>query len=255
MSYILDALKKLEQEKSRKSRAVGKINITGELFGSERVRPAEGRRMWTVLIVVCAVLVTFGTTLFFLKGKGGGRSSVSSRPNATQPGPTVNVPTPVPVPIAPAPPVQTPPVQQIPAAPSQAVMPTSATPATVATQPAAAEDDMSDDDGRERRRRRHKIPIKAAVPQAQETVGVKSGQSPVGVKTGQAPADIKVSGIAWQDDRRARRAVVNGFLLREGAIVSGAKITEILQDRVRFSLSGTTFEVTFISAGTPGSGK
>jgi len=252
MSYILDALKKLEQEKSRKSRAVGKINITGELFGSERARPAEGRRMWTVLIVVLAVLVTFGTTLFFLRGKGG-RSSVSSRPNATQPGPAVNVPAPVPVPVAPMPPVQTPPVPQPQAAsPQAAVVPT---PATVVTQPVAAEDDMSDDDGRERRRRRHKIPIKAADPQAQETVGVKSGQAPVGVKAGLAPADIKVSGIAWQDERRARRAVVNGFLLREGAIVSGAKITEILQDRVRFSLSGTTCEVTFISAGTPGSGK
>ena len=66
-----------------------------------------------------------------------------------------------------------------------------------------------------------------------------------------APADIKVSGIAWQDERNARRAVVNGFLLHEGSVVSGAKITEIRQDRVRFSQGGRTFEVSLISTGMP----
>ncbi|GAC1466137.1 MAG: hypothetical protein PVSMB11_01550 [Desulfuromonadaceae bacterium] len=59
----------------------------------------------------------------------------------------------------------------------------------------------------------------------------------------QAPADIKLSGIAWQDERRARRAVVNGFLLKEGAVVSGAKIIDIQADRVRFSSSTGLFEI------------
>jgi general secretion pathway protein B len=63
-----------------------------------------------------------------------------------------------------------------------------------------------------------------------------------------APADIKLSGIAWQDERRTRRAVVNGFLMQEGGIVAGARITDIYQDRVRFSLSGKTFEIPLISS-------
>lgn len=243
MSYILDALKKLEQEKSRKSRSVGKVNITGELFGGERSRPSEGRNMKIIFLVLLAVVVTFGATLFFLKGKGG-RSSVSSRPVVAQPAPAVNIPVPVPAPAVPAPPVQALPVQQITTVPLQATAPA---PAPVVAQPAPTNDDMSDDDeGRERRRRRHRIPAAAASSQPQATAALKSGQ---------APADIKVSGIAWQDERSARRAVVNGFLLREGAVVSGAKITEILQDRVKFSLSGTTFEVTFISTGAPVAGK
>jgi general secretion pathway protein B len=58
-----------------------------------------------------------------------------------------------------------------------------------------------------------------------------------------APADIKLSGIAWQDERSGRRAVINGFLLKEGAVVSGAKIVDIQADRVRFSSPGGPFEI------------
>ena len=70
-----------------------------------------------------------------------------------------------------------------------------------------------------------------------------------------APADIKLSGIAWQEDRRARRAVVNGFLMQEGGVVLGARITDIFQDRVRFSLSGSVFEIPLSSSGIPSAGK
>jgi general secretion pathway protein B len=70
-----------------------------------------------------------------------------------------------------------------------------------------------------------------------------------------APADIKLSGIAWQEERRARRAVVNGFLMREGGVVSGARITDIYQDRVRFSQSGKTFEIPLTSSAVPAAGK
>jgi len=68
------------------------------------------------------------------------------------------------------------------------------------------------------------------------------------------PADVVLSGIAWQEERRARRAVVNGFLMQEGGLVSGARIVEIYQDRVRFTLSGKYFELNLVSAAvaTPG---
>ena len=57
------------------------------------------------------------------------------------------------------------------------------------------------------------------------------------------PADIRVMGIAWQDERRERRAVVNGFLVREGESISGARLSEIMTDRVRFSTPAGVFEV------------
>jgi general secretion pathway protein B len=64
-----------------------------------------------------------------------------------------------------------------------------------------------------------------------------------------------LSGIAWQEERRARRAVVNGFLMQEGGVVSGAKITDIFQDRVRFSQSGKSFEIPLIPSGPSAAGK
>jgi general secretion pathway protein B len=69
------------------------------------------------------------------------------------------------------------------------------------------------------------------------------------------PADIVLSGIAWQDERLARRAVVNGFLMQEGGIVSGARIVEIHQDRVRFGMSGKYFDLYLVSATAPAPGK
>ena len=69
------------------------------------------------------------------------------------------------------------------------------------------------------------------------------------------PADIKVSGIAWQEERSARRAVVNGFLMKEGGMVAGAMISEILPERVRFSMSGGEFELSMVASGVPGASK
>ena len=75
------------------------------------------------------------------------------------------------------------------------------------------------------------------------TKQIKALTSKQPVPTVQPPADIKLSGIAWQDERAARRAVINGFLLKEGAVVSGAKIIDIRADSVRFSSAAGQFEI------------
>ncbi len=54
---------------------------------------------------------------------------------------------------------------------------------------------------------------------------------------------LNVSGIAWQNDKAYRLAVVNGVPVREGGTVEGSTVKEILSDRVRFSLNGKDFEV------------
>jgi general secretion pathway protein B len=68
---------------------------------------------------------------------------------------------------------------------------------------------------------------------------------------GSSPSSLKLSGIAWQDDRRYRRAVVNGVLAAEGEVIEGARIVAIHQDKVRFSRGGLTFEIA-ISGPTQG---
>ena len=55
---------------------------------------------------------------------------------------------------------------------------------------------------------------------------------------------LSVSGIAWQKDNANRMAVVNSTPVREGEIVEGAVVKEILPDRVRFSLKGKEFEIS-----------
>jgi len=52
-----------------------------------------------------------------------------------------------------------------------------------------------------------------------------------------------VTGIAYQQDREGRLAVVNELPVMEGTLIEGARIEEILEDRVRFVRDGRTFEV------------
>jgi general secretion pathway protein B len=145
--------------------------------------------------------------------------------------PIPSVPPVVPVqltrPQTPSAPAQVPPVRR-PVSPSK--------PQESIVQPAPAHED---DEGRETRRRTKE----------------QNGQSLPADQSMVAPADIKLSGIAWQEERRSRRAVVNGFLMQEGGVVSGARITAIYQDRVRFSLSGKTFEIPLIASTAPTAGK
>jgi general secretion pathway protein B len=238
MSYILDALKKLEHEKIRKSRRDGMTSISGTLFESERPAPSGPVGWKIVLAVLVAVLVTFTATWLFLQSRKGPLHSparlASQRPAASPVAPV----SPVAVenaPVQPASPVV--PVQQAPPAapPAPAIEPPARPPAPSSTSRKAAERVVTATDDLEERSPTKKSRAQAAPPE-QVTA---------------APADINLSGIAWQEERRARRAVVNGFLMKEGGVVSGARITDIYQDRVRFSQSGKNFEIPLISSGVP----
>ena len=54
---------------------------------------------------------------------------------------------------------------------------------------------------------------------------------------------LTVSGIAFRAQRAERLAVVNDLPVMEGTVVEGARVEEILADRVRFSSAGRSFEV------------
>ena len=84
MSYILDALKKLDHEKSKRSRGIGKINISGALFENERPG-APGVTGWKIaLVIMVAVLVTFTATWYFFQS-GKGREGALPRREAAVP--------------------------------------------------------------------------------------------------------------------------------------------------------------------------
>jgi general secretion pathway protein B len=234
MSYILDALKKLEHEKSRKSRGDGMINISGALFDNERPKPpgAAGRKI--ALAVTAAVLVTFTATwLFFQTGKV-----------------RVDTSTPLATPTPKAPPVKT---EIAPATAVAPALPVQETPPAVPAQVTAVRPS-----GKPENTQKVVVPTSTSAEDAATALTIQELRKRQKERKGQAvsadmkiapPSDITLSGIAWQEERRARRAVVNGFLMQEGGVISGARITDIFQDRVRFSLSGKSFEIPLISSG------
>ena len=74
-----------------------------------------------------------------------------------------------------------------------------------------------------------KIPAAQNSPSAASFIEVR--QSPV------------ITAIAWQDDSAARMAVVDGLPVMAGEFVGTAKVQEILRDRIIFAEGGRTFTV------------
>jgi len=219
MSYILDALKKIEHEKNKRARPDGRVSISGDLF-NEQKQPVVRSKVWKGLLLIAVVsLVTFMGTWFLLKGND---QKVAA--------------------IVPAPAIQLPPVTAV--TPQAIQLPVSSLSQSVAAEqavsppaaPAGHEKNTVDEDDLP-------TPQRAGKPEKRlKTESITSTPRQISPTTA-PPADIKLSGIAWQDDRHLRRAVINGFLLKEGAIVSGARITDIQTDRVRFSSNSGLFEI------------
>lgn len=254
MSYILDALKKLEKEKAGKSRVGGMVNISGELIKDEQRHAPSGGAWKIAAVVAIAIAATFAATWFFLKGDkervGAKARPVAQATPASPPAPPSAGP-------APAPPVpQTSHSALQPVAPPLPQSP----PAQAPAQPPAATPVPPDDEdvapsSRVRPHRKRQKVRELPAPSTAPAGMPQQSREQAGTQLTPPPADIKVSGIAWQDERRARRAVVNGFLMHEGSVVAGATITEILPDRVRFSMGGRAFDVPLMVSGLPGTGK
>ncbi len=239
MSYILDALKKLEHEKARKTRG-GVVNIAGDLLENERPR-AVGLSLWKIVLAVSiAILVTFAVTWKFFSSGGTAPAVIPDRREA---GKSATSPVKSEVIVQqPAPPAVSTPVVTAPDTPH--VVTTPSRPVPVSVPLSHRKRQRSDTDAEQDEE------DTASVLTQQELsrrLNERKGASGTVLPGMAPPADIKLSGIAYQDERRARRAVVNGFLMREGSVVSGATITDIQQDRVRFVLAGRTFELTLVS--------
>jgi general secretion pathway protein B len=218
MSSILKALKKVEEEKAAQRTAAP---LAGDVARSRRSR--QRKSPWKIVGVLASVALLAVLTTFAAMGgfSGGKRKNASS--------PTVN-------PAATAGKEAASPVAvQVPSAPIIAV------PEKGTAQPVAASVKTL-------------LPAKTVQPPgvpvtAVPAVAVKTGTQPflrttTGiVSIGEDHAGFKVSGIAWQKESLSRLAVVNGLAVTQGATVDGAKVVEILPDRVRLSQGGRIFEV------------
>ncbi|GFO58332.1 hypothetical protein GMST_06570 [Geomonas silvestris] len=235
MSLILDALRKMEQDRS--SRRGSAQDLRPEVLRYRRAPVAERRLplRW-ISLAVLLVVVALGAGFLTLGSLRGKEVAIPASQAPAGEAPAAAVPT------SPAPAAQ-------PAAPEAAPAPGAAAgtvpeparpplAAGLKEVPAVAKESVPEPrPGKPERPvqpARRERPAPAAAP-AQQPVMVGSG-------------DITVSGIAWQDERNLRRAVLNGTLVGEGAQVAGARVVEIKEDRVRLSRNGQLFEVLLSSA-------
>jgi general secretion pathway protein B len=209
MSSILEALKKLEDEKAARRSGAG--NIAGKVVKAGR-RPKQ-RPVWMLPASMAAVAAIATLATYMIMG------GFSTRINPVQPAP--QAPTRQPQQAAPqaAAPVPLPALP--PAAVPKRVLPPA--PSSPVPRPPALTDAPP---------RQRVEPRDTGKPSAPPLPAPQPG----------LPA-LKVTGIGWQKDNAERLAIVNGRAVSEGAVVEGARVEEIFPDRVRFSFNGKTFEI------------
>jgi general secretion pathway protein B len=239
MSLILDALRKMEQDRKGKS---GPAAVLRPDVLRYRARTAKRRRttrypLFFAGVVVLAAGIAAG---MFALGRHN-RVPVTVGPSAVTTSVADSTPVLVPAP-ATLPPAATATATAPPApAPPQA-KPVTESANTVVAAPSPAATEVLQVDAETAKEPK---PAKAKRPRLPQTKpehrdATESVQPP--------PQDIVISGIAWQEERNLRRAVLNGTLVAEGASVAGARVVEIKEDRVRLSRAGQSFEIPFSSA-------
>jgi len=255
MSLILDALRKMEQErKSRKGAATG---IRAEVLRYRAaVQKPQAKAYLVAGVAVGLVFAAVGAGVLLKKGPEVQSTRVSQGAQGAQGSEGSQqdqAPAPVaaPVPVAP---VVSVPVAPVPVAPVAVSAPPETRSPAAAAQTAAL---------------RPEGPVAAPAPAAPRAskAARKAGGAEAGAGRVEAAArpkvqpllreatpeplavlpDITISGIAYQDERSLRRAVLNGALVGEGAEVAGARVVEIKENKVRMSRGGQLFDVIFSS--------
>ena len=61
------------------------------------------------------------------------------------------------------------------------------------------------------------------------------------------PPLLRLSAIVWYEEPSKRFAMVNGMIAYEGTVIEGVKVEEIYSNRVRFSHRGRIFEIALIN--------
>jgi general secretion pathway protein B len=230
MSSILKALKKLEQEKARRDLPP---DLNREIVQSRSGSRGPAWRIPTALAgtAVVAVVTTYAAM--------GGFSSKKGEPSAAAPRPTTPQ-APSAVPVAPAqarPVVSAAAASAAPAPNVQAVPSAAAAPTLHVRREPAPPVKPSVTPRVPKQKRAQDIP---AIPVV-STPPPPSFEAPRPVPA--AAPKMTVSGIAYQKNGVLRLAVVNGGAVKEGSEVDGARIEEILPDRVRFVRDGRKFDV------------
>jgi len=241
MSFILDALKKLEQEKAARRNADSKIS--DEIVRENRQVLRKARRSVPVSVVLVSLglvlLLGFSAAFLWHRHGAGEQSKVAALgPERTSPA-AEEVAADSQRAERAAPPA-TPVSGMASLAPPSVRGMASLAPPPVRGMAEEEKEPLPRPVETNRKSRRGRIDEDTT---SRTDVKTRSAQ-PVGEGSGSGGSRLTVSGIAWQDAPSARRAVINGDLVQEGAQVGGATVEEIQPTRVRFSSGGRQFTVS-----------
>jgi general secretion pathway protein B len=251
MSVILDALKKLDREKS--SRRNGTVNIAVEILRPDLPHPGKRTRLYfatIALTIVATLAITYAVMVEF-------RFLSKSSPPASVSSPVPNQQFAPPSPEVSSMSKSLPPEPMRPTVPSQQVAPA----------PLSREPVRNTGDEISQRTPKIQTPVEIKTPtetkpSSTSLEGKKASQNVIPEKTEVAPEitkitvepipngiattppSIKISAIVWYQDPSMRFAMINGIKATEGSVVEGVKIVEINPTSVRFLHNGQYFEIS-----------
>jgi hypothetical protein len=208
MSFILKALKKLENEKS--ARNASPVEINSALLAPDSGSFSSSRRLGQWFIISLALIAGAVTMFFIIHKIPPTVSEIRIAKPQTAPAAQPESPLPTVQPLADKP------VKE------------NARKSTIAGQQASP---LSREP--EKRMAAAHLGNSAAFPSVPEHKASSATEITA----------LTVSGIALQDDPAESMAVVNGVLVKSGMTVGGAEVDRIFLDRVRFKGSSGTFEV------------
>jgi general secretion pathway protein B len=222
MSVILDALKKLDREKS--SRRSGTANIALEILRPDLPRPGKRIPRYIAIAFLASIATAAITYSVIVKG---GFLSKSSPPLAMNPLALNQQVAPVPLPSEPIPDAR----EEISPAP-----PKIQSPVKSKRPPASLVESKRD----ERKMNRN-------VSQKEADVAIEKTKIPAeNAPNEPAPSSpsLNISAIVWYEEPSKRFAMINGLIATEGSVIEGMKVEEIYPNRVRFLRNGQPLEIS-----------
>jgi len=229
MSLILDALKKLDSEKSfRRNKTV---NIAVEILRPDLPRPGKRILLYFAAVSLTAVAtaaITYAVMVEFgFLSKSSPPAPVSSHTPSQQVAPTPNLPEPVRDARDEISRV-TPKIQS----PAKGKSPTKSK--------SPAESKKPETSLVEKKASQNAISEEADV--APENI--KTPAEPTPTESATTPLSLKLSGVVWSEEPSKRLAVINGMIATEGSVIGEVKIVEIHPTHVLLSHNGQPFEIS-----------
>ena len=216
MSVILDALRKLDREKS--SRRSHTANIAVEILRPDLPRPGKKVPLYIAAVPLTAIAVAAIT--YVLMWKPGSLS---------KPSPSVPVSLSAPSQQAIPAPLSREPVRD-------AQNEISRVPLKIET-PAGSK--LTETSIGEKKTERNIVPEETKVAPGDMKKPVEHTPAP----SAATPPSLKISAIVWYEDPSKRFAMINGTISTEGSLVDGVKVAEIRPTGVLFLHNGQYFEI------------